>query len=68
MTNGSDIAACFAALINVLEKHGIPRDAIVESFQERYLTMHMQYPEDAAERFVLLHGIATLAEREGRDE
>lgn len=66
--NQADLAACFAALINVIEKHGVPRAAIAESFQERFLTMQMQYPEDAEERFVLLRGIATQVEREGRDD
>ncbi len=63
----ADISACFAALINVLEKHGIPRDEIAEAFQERFLTLQSAYPEDAESRFVLLHGIATQAETRGRD-
>lgn len=65
-----DLSACFAALINVLDQHGVPRAAVAEAFHRslpRALTLQSQYPEDSEERFVLLHGIATLAETHGRD-
>lgn len=62
-----DLAACFAALINVLDKRGIPRAEIAEAFQERFLTMQSLHPRDAEQRFVLLHGLATQVERRGLD-
>lgn len=63
-----DIAACLTALINVLEKHGIPRSEIAEAFQERFLTMKSVYPRDTEQLFVLLHGAATQVGKHGWDE
>ncbi|SDX53043.1 hypothetical protein [Nitrosomonas oligotropha] len=63
-----DLAACFAALINVLEKHGIPRSEVAEAFQERFLTMQSLHPVDTEQLFVLLHAVATQAEKHGRDD
>lgn len=63
-----DLAACFAALINVLEKRGIPRSEIAEAFQERFLTMKSVYPRDTEQLFVLLHAVATQAEKHGQDD
>jgi hypothetical protein len=59
----TDVTACFVAIINALEKHGMPRELIVEAAQERLLTLDGTVRSDLA----LLRGLATMRSTSGRD-
>ena len=61
--DATDIAACFAALINALEEYGMPREILVRSFQERLLTLSGNVQSD----LVLLNQLARMTPAAGRD-
>jgi hypothetical protein len=61
--DATDVTACLVAIINALEKHGTPRELIVEAAQERLLTLDGNVPRDLA----LLRRLATMQPTDGRD-
>lgn len=63
VVDSEDITACFVALMNCLEEYGVPRELLVQSFQERLLTLESTATSDLA----LLRRLARLTDADGRD-
>lgn len=61
--DSEDITACFVALMNGLEEYGVPRELLVQSLQERLLTLESTATSDLS----LLRRLARLTDADGRD-
>lgn len=63
VVDSEDITVCLVALMNGLEEYGVPRELLVQSFQERLLTLESTATSDLA----LLRRLARLTDADGRD-